>query len=189
MKQFDAMCLLITLLAISGCEMLPGRGSPAEVLSVQPEICLFEPPVQDFEHNCDVVYWLQQWTDATQLSWSERKERIQLLGDSSDDVLRKILLSQGANTPYQDRLRAQAWMEAILVQMTPQANALLSTVLRQPAQDLLEFESALAVMTRINAKQESQIKQQQQELETKQGQIEQLLTIEASMIDDEQEKP
>ncbi len=54
--------------------------------------------------------------------------------------------------------------------------------LYQPSQDLLERESALVTLSKINTQQSFKIKEQQILLKKQQSQIDQLLNIETSII-------
>jgi hypothetical protein len=97
-------------------------------------------------------------------------------------VLKKILLSQGKSTPFQDRLRAQAWVESILPKLSQQMRRFIVVALYHPSQDLLEMESALVTLSKINTHQSTHIEEQQALLDKQQNQIDQLLNIEATII-------
>jgi hypothetical protein len=189
--------VLLLLLPLSGCKMLdsisvsypntvPGV-SEIDLDQYQP-ICLSDDRDARIEHNCDLSYWLKFWIDNEAMSWSQRKESIKQLDNSLDNQLRKILLSQGSSTPYQDRLRAQAWHEQLRPLLTDAMREVLRVMLYQPNQELLEFESALATLSKVNSGQSRTIEDQQKKLEQQQQQLEQLLKIEASMADKTQEK-
>jgi hypothetical protein len=96
--------------------------------------------------------------------------------------LKKILLSQGKSTPYQDRLRAQGWVESILPKLSQHMRRFILIALYHPSQDLLELESALVTLSKINTQQSFKIEEQQLLLKKQQSQIDQLLNIEASII-------
>lgn len=189
--------VILLLLPLSGCKLLnnisanyPNTApnvSEIDLGQYQP-MCLTEDKDIQIEHNCDLSYWLKFWLESEALSWSQRKERIKQLDNSLDNQLRKILLSQSSNTPYQDRLRAQAWHEQLRPLLTDAMGELLRVVVYQPNQELLEFESALATLTKVNSGQSRTIEDQQKRLEQQQRQLEQLLKIEASMADKTQEK-
>ena len=65
---------------------------------------------------------------------------------------------------------------------------ILRVIVYQPNQELLEFESAIATLSKVNTSQSRTIEDQQRRLEQQQQQLEQLLKIEASMADKTQEK-
>ena len=92
------------------------------------------------------------------------------------------MLSQGKNTPFQDRLRAQRWVESILPKLSLQMRRFILVALYYPSQGLLEMESALVTLSKINTHQASNIEEQQFLLNKQQNQIDQLLNIEASIM-------
>lgn len=189
--------LLLLMLSLSACKLLDNIAinDPNNVPNVSEidlgqyhPICLSGDRNTQIEHNCDLSYWLKFWIDSEAMSWSQRKESIKQLDNRLDNQLRKILLSQGSNTPYQDRLRAQAWHEQIRPLLTDVMAEVLRVILYQPNQELLEFESALAALSKVNSGQSRTIEDQQKKLEQQQLQLEQLLKIEASMANKTQEK-
>lgn len=180
----QTMLPLCVALTMSGCTLLDSlRVDAADDQNDHPRVsCFTDPALGDDTANCDAPYWLSFWMDGVSLSWPERKAKIQALGKTDADVLKKILLSQGRGTPYQDRLRAQNWADQLLPKLQEPMQKLLRLLVYQPSQELLEFESALAILTRLNASQANEIEAQRQRLDEQQQQIEQLLKIEASMM-------
>ncbi len=96
-------------------------------------------------------------------------------------MLKKVLLSQGKGTPFQDRLRAQAWVESLLPKLSQQMRRFIVVALYHPSQDLLEMESALVTQNEISTYQTLHIEEQQILLDKK-SQIDQLLNVEASIV-------
>ena len=189
--MLKSKCLLIggLLLTLPGCELLsrqessPQSNNPAPVLDSAPRVCVFEPSDLSIEHNCDLVYWLQFWIQQGGKGWSERKAHIASLGEADVDLLKKILLSQGKETPYQNRLRAQNWITEITPKLTQAMSSLVTVLITESSQEKLEFESALAILTRLNAQQAKTLEEQELKLKEQQLQLEQLLKIEASMVE------
>ena len=184
-------CLLICLLwlSLTGCELINQQelseqsNKPAPVEDSSPRVCVFEPSDLGVEHNCDLTYWLQFWTQEGGKGWSERKAHIAGLGETEVDLFKKILLSQGKETPYQNRLRAQNWITEITPKLTSSMSSLVKVLITESSQEKLEFESALAILTRLNSQQAKALEEQELKLKEQQLQLEQLLKIEASMVE------
>jgi hypothetical protein len=135
------------------------------------------------QDNCNISPWLHYWSDVNTITWPQRKARIETLGDGPADTLKKILLCQGKGTPYQNRLRAQGWAESLKSHITSEMQHFLTIAIYQPSQELLELESALVTLSKINANQAGRIEEQQILQEQQKNQIEQLLNIEAAIMD------
>jgi desulfoferrodoxin (superoxide reductase-like protein) len=187
---------LIVLQFISGCKLIDSFREPLEEEKIAPvievnqnQVCLVDVEEGQVapQHNCDLIYWLGYWINQNRQPWLLRKSEIAHLGDSTVDLFQKVLLSQGKDTPYQDRLRAQSWA----VQLKPKLEAGWSDILEQliylPSQELLEFESALAILTRVNGNQLQEMEQQKALLLQRQQQIDEFLKIEASMMEKREE--
>lgn len=188
---------LVCLWFLQGCELFDGKSpSVAEVNSVDDgiedeiakpvkTICF----VQNDEKNkaekphCDFSAWMNFWVEHDTLSWPKRREMIEKLSDTPKDLMKKVLLSQRRGTPYQNRLRAQAWIDQLQPKLTNDSKEWLNLIVHHPSQQLLEFESALTILTRINTNQSKEIEAQQDTIKEQQQQIEQLLKIEASMME------
>ncbi|MFA3790536.1 hypothetical protein AB6T38_05430 [Aliiglaciecola sp. SL4] len=172
------------LVSLTGCEVISEKAAPVEpvFVPVENEFCLFKMDTA-VEHNCDLTYWLDFWVKHDGLSWTERKERINQLGETQAELMKKVLLSQGKGTPYQNRLRAQGWADELTPNLTEQMKQLFLVLVYRPSQELLEFESALTILTRMNTNQSKELHVQQQRLSEQQQQIDQLLKIEASMME------
>ena len=172
-----------TLILFSSCELLQSlkpSNTTSELQSNQ-EFCIWKD--SSVNNNCNINYWLGFWSEIEDRPWPVRKKQIDSLSDKDTELLQKVLLSQGKSTPYQDRLRAQAWVETILPKLTQQMRRFISVALYHPSQDLLEMESALVTLSKINTHQSSNIEEQQILLEKQQSQIDQLLNIEASIME------
>lgn len=171
-----------SLILLSSCELLQpiNPSKKAEQLHDNPPSCVWKNPSN--AHDCKIEYWLKFWAEIEDISWPQRKKQIEALSAQDADVLKKVLLSQGKSTPYQDRLRAQAWMESILPKLSQPMRRFILVALYRPSQDLLELESALVTLSKINSQQSFKIEEQQLLLEKQRSQIDQLLNIEASII-------
>lgn len=184
------LVLFGSVVLFSSCELLPSSNSNQIAMKTpdnQPN-CVWESPSVD--NQCRVEYWLQFWSQVEDITWPERKQKIENLTEQDDDVLKKILLSQGKSTPYQDRLRAQRWVETILPKLTQPMQRFIKVALYYPSQGLLEMESALVTLSKINThqsfnieEQQTQLTNQQVQLKKQQSQIDQLLNIEASIME------
>jgi hypothetical protein len=148
-------------------------------------VCVWENALQ--ANECDIKFWLRFWSDIEAVSWPERKKQIDALSEQDDDVLKKVLLSQGKSTPFQDRLRAQGWVELILPKLTQQMRRFILVSLYYPSQNLLEMESAVVTLSKINTHQSINIEEQQILLDKQKSQIDQLLNIEASIMQSSEE--
>ncbi|PKG99111.1 hypothetical protein [Paraglaciecola sp. MB-3u-78] len=174
-----------SLILFTSCELLQSLKTPKtspevlEVLNNQP-FCVWENSSQ--ENDCQIEYWLTFWYEIEDVAWPERKKQIDALTEQDTDVLKKVLLSQGKSTPFQDRLRAQGWVESILPKLSQPMRRFILVALYHPSQDLLELESALVTLSKINTQQSFKIEEQQMLLKKQQNQIDQLLNIEASII-------
>ena len=170
------------LILFTSCELLQSlkiSQTMTEALK-NPPICVWKNDVKTNE--CKIEYWIRFWYEIEDVSWPERKKQIDALSEQDTDVLRKVLLSQGKSTPFQDRLRAQAWVESILPKLSLQMHRFIIVALYHTSQDLLEMESALVSLSKMNTHQSLHIEEQQILLNEQQSQIDQLLNIETSII-------
>ena len=153
--KLKLIVLISALVLFTSCELLPSLNSTQKI-SIDPEnqpICVWEDSSD--ENNCRIEYWLQYWYQIEDISWPERKKQIDVLSEKDADVLKKIFLSQGKSTPYQDRLRAQGWVESILPRLSQRMRSFITVALYFPSQGLLEMESALVTLSKINTHQSS----------------------------------
>ena len=183
------LIVMTNVIWLSSCGMLqPQKNAPdvIEITENQP-VCIWKNASS--EDECEIEYWLTFWYEIEEVSWKERKSQILSLSEQDSDLLKKVLLSQGKSTPFQDRLRAQNWVETILPKLSQHMRRFILVALYQPSQDLLEMESALVTLSNINTHQSTTIEEQQTSLnkqqtllDKQQNQIEQLLNIETSII-------
>jgi hypothetical protein len=195
------LSISLLALALSGCEMLASFPQEEHHTNPQEEhhtnevnvsansYCLYSDPQVDDEYNCQLSYWLRYWLDADDMTWEQRKAEIALLTDSAQDNLRKVLLCQGEDTPYQDRLRSQVWATNLIKDFDGGMQDLLTVMVYLPSQALLELESALVTLSKINGAQSMRIEEQQELVDQQRSQIEQLLKIEASIMDNTKGDP
>lgn len=185
------LCIVFLVWGLSGCallEHLNGSDEPVEnvpVTEVKQEgvYCLVSDDAERVNHNCDITYWLTYWLEVDVIPWPDRRAEIEQLGDGVFDTFKKVLLSQSRGTPYQARLRAQSWSNELMPKLTMKMQNLLKVVVYKPSQEMLEFESALTILTRINTNQSKELELQTEQLAEQRQQIEQLLKIEASMME------
>ncbi|MFT5676223.1 MAG: hypothetical protein ACI808_002164 [Paraglaciecola sp.] len=184
----------LMLFLLSGCEILDLLGDAevekTEIIIPSSRICVLAPEQVDKLENCNIDYWMGYWAGVDTLTWPERRAEIDNLSGTVPDTLKKVLLSQGKGTPYQNRLRAQTWAISIMPALTDEMRALITVAVFQTSQELLELESALVTLSKINTNQSNRVEEQQllieqqkDQIERQKNQIEQLLNIEASIMD------
>lgn len=190
MKKY-VLVVVFTLWGMTGCALIddlqglmPKTNTPADVEDLN-DWCWIAASNnrRGMENNCDLAFWMAYWVKHDNLSWPKRRALIDELGEDPNATLKKIFLSQSTGTPYQARLRAQSWADELLPRLSIPMQELLMVLVYKPSQEMLEFESALTILTRINTNQSKQLDAQQEQLLEQQQQIEQLLKIEASMME------
>ena len=186
----SAFCLL----SLSGCEVLKKLSEPDNAQTIPPivkpvNLCDTPEQIEDFAEFCQFEYWLTYLLEVMPMTWQERSENIEILGDDTVSLVRKSLLSQGTETPYQNRLRAQNWILKISNKASDDMRFLLKDVVFNNSKQLLEFESAITILSRVNVRQEkaiqelqTKLEERQKEIEKQQSQVEQLLKIESDLI-------
>lgn len=178
---------------LSGCEIIgrlsDGEINTTEVIELTGPICVLKAEQADKFENCNIDYWIHYWASVDNLTWPQRKAEINNLSETAPDTLKKVMLCQGKGTPYQNRLRAQTWLMSIMPAFTDEMHKFVTTAIFQPSQELLELESALVTLSKINTNQSNRVEEQQQIIEQQtnlieeqKSQIEQLLKIEASIM-------
>ncbi len=186
--------LLLPIVALlGGCAAIEGNQSapviPVEDNSKTPQLmesdslCLVSEDVATFEHQCDLLYWVNLWVQADNTRWPVRKDAIANLGDSVEDKIKKIILSLPIDTPYQSRLRAQHWLKEIDSELTPEMQTVVKTIVDAPNSEMLELESALVILNRVNTDKEKQIKMLEEDLELQTKKMDELLKVEATLMD------
>ncbi|WP_343856388.1 hypothetical protein [Aliiglaciecola litoralis] len=185
------LTVIIAVWSVSGCALIESlintdveQNKTAETANSE-RLCWVDEQSSSItmDNNCDLDYWLQYWVEVDALSWPKRRTLIDELGENATSKLRKIFLSQSRGTPYQARLRAQSWADELMPHLTSSMRSLLSVLVYKPSQEMLEFESALTILSQINTNQSKELDEQRQRLQEQQQQIDQLLKIEASMME------
>lgn len=200
-KTIQGLFIFSILWVLGGCELIKkGTQQPSiekvtqepivKLLPEEKELCVSAAQEEDFDAFCDASYWLQFILEAQFLTWPERIQMITDLDDETSSLLKKILLSQGVDTPYQHRLRAQTWIEQIEAEASNMMQLLLNKLIFENSKQLLEFESAMTILSRVNSRQEKTISElelivseRDQEIRKQQDQVEQLLKIETDLIE------
>lgn len=189
------MSVALLVATLTGCASLMENAptpSPTTTPTPEPvtepevsgnEICMVAETQEDMAHNCDLTHWISLWVDAGRMDWPARKAMMTSLSSNVEDTLHRILLSMPTDTPYQDRLRAQRLLKDLTGLLTPEARLIVDTVLTQPNTQLLEFESAISLLSRVNSRQASTIENLKAELQAQQKKVEELLQIEATLMD------
>ena len=185
--------LVLSLVAVlTGCAgMIPQPVSepadtvaqPVTVIHDSDDMCLVTEDTIEFEHQCDLIYWANMWIKAGATPWPQRKARIDELSDSLPDTIERVILSLPVDTPYQARLRSQHWITSIIDKLSPALQPLVKTMVDAPNNEMLELESALVILNKVNAEQAQSSEALQHELETQQKKLEELLEIEATLMD------
>ncbi len=188
-----SMWLMVALTGLSGCAALTPTHEKNEAEINQPEtpvisvldddICVFNDTVEAVKENCELAYWVGMWVQADNTAWPLRKKNIVALGDSPADKLRKILLSMPVDTPYQDRLRAKHWLDEITPDFTPEIQQAVTTLVASPNDQMLEYESAISMLSKVNTQRAHSIESLKAELEAQRKKLEELLQIEATLMD------
>jgi hypothetical protein len=189
------MCFLL-----SGCELTDilndNKVTKNEIIELTGPFCVFTKEHGDKFENCNLDYWIHYWAGVDNLTWPQRVAEINNLSETVPNTFKKVLLCQGKGTPYQNRLRAQAWLISIMPAFTYEMREFVTTAVLQPSQELLELESALVTLSKINTNQSIRVEEQQElidqktneieqqinQIEEQKSQIEQLLKIEASIM-------
>ncbi|NRQ41706.1 hypothetical protein HRH59_03865 [Rheinheimera sp. YQF-2] len=183
--------IISLLLLLNGCQLLvpppPPDTTPAEPV-VQPEPStptLPEPePVATPLAIADDAATLQAWVNyRAAMLGRMNEERDNLLADTSQDeiwALKRTILQLHPDTPYLTRLRVQMQSAEQLAQLPAPLAALLSWDLAFN-QKLLEAESAVSALTRLNAQQHDNLERLQKTNKELQKKIDALTQIEAQL--------
>ena len=192
----NSIYIALGILLLTGCEVIKEKIVPVkEIVEVKVDsredwLCTTPEYQQVLNEFCYFENWAKFMIENAQIQWPQRKETIDALGDSPYAVVQKILLSQFNDTPYKFRLRAQNMITRLQTQVEPQVAELLEIVVYNQSQQLLEMESAVTILSRVNVENEKEIESllaslesRQVELDKQRKQVEQLLKIEATMVD------
>ncbi|MEG3767165.1 hypothetical protein [Alteromonas sp. 14N.309.X.WAT.G.H12] len=184
--------LLPVVIVISGCAAIEQEDD----VSVQPvetnvshqrveseSVCLVNKASQTFEHACDLSYWINMWVEAAHTPWPERKDKIATLTDSTEDTITKVILSLPVDTPYQSRLRAQHWLGTLSAVLNPDIAPVIDILVKDPNGEMLKLESAMVILNRVNTDKQKQLEMLEQELKTQTEKMEELLKVEATLMD------
>lgn len=182
--------LLAALLLLTGCQLPPlpepVTPEPVEPLEAEPQpVQLPEPePVATPLVISDDAATLQAWVNYRASMLNRVNEERELLNASTeqDDVwqLKRTILQLHPDTPYLTRLRLQMQSADQLATLPAPLAALLSWDLAFN-QKLLEAESAVSALTRLNAQQHDNVERLQKINKELQKKIDALTQIEAQL--------
>lgn len=182
--------IISLLLLLNGCQLLPPP-PPAET-PAEPVIQLDTPPltlpvpepVSAPLAIADDAATLQAWVNyRAAMLGRMNEERDVLLADTEQDeiwALKRTILQLHPDTPYLTRLRVQMQSAEQLAQLPAPLAALLSWDLAFN-QKLLEAESAVSALTRLNAQQHDNLERLQKTNKELQKKIDALTQIEAQL--------
>lgn len=193
LKSARIIAFFVLLIVLQGCELLSNKSKsePALVINANEYVlCITALQSETFADFCSLDKWLVFVFDISELTWAERLAKITQMGDDSRALLAKILLSQGTDTPYSNRLRAQNWVVNISGESSPAMKKILDELVYQNSQQLLEFESAITILSRVNVRQQkkiaelqTQVSAREDEIKKQQEQVQQLLKIETDLLE------
>ena len=182
--------LLLMVLALTGCQLtsLPEQPSATTSVEAEPEVTpiLVEPePEAVFELALtDTPASLQAWLDyKQQILIDPMSERARLRNLPELDRLAQLqqaLLNLHPDMPYVTRFRVQTHLTELVSSFPPRLAALFSWELTFN-QKLLEAESAVSAVTRLNAQQQDTIDRAQKTNRELQKKIDALTQIEAEL--------
>lgn len=182
-----SLCLM--LITLSACELLPSLQEAELKAQNQQILCVNQDQVEAYAEFCQLDNWLLYMFKVQELTEPERTSLIQSLPDDNSSLIKKTLLSQSVETTYNKRLRAQNWIVKLSVGASDSMNFLLNKMIYANSQHLLEFESAITILSRVNARQQSeidalqlQLQSRESEIKKQQEQVEQLLKIETDLL-------
>ena len=192
MKQYAA---LSAALFMAGCTLTPDKDEKPVIRTSQPSVeshdearCIFTAPSLTLDTaKCELDFWLDYWVRVDKMSWPNRETLIEQLTDEPDQLMQKVILSQPVNTPYKARLRAQHWLEQVLPTLTEPNQQRLIAVVQKPSEHMLEFESAITLLSKVNNGQDKTIAAQEQQISELKAQLEALLNIESNLMNQEEE--
>ncbi|GGF71390.1 hypothetical protein [Alteromonas lipolytica] len=190
MRQYAAISAALLL---TGCTLTPAKEDKTELTVTQPQPqvsvadCIFTASDNLDPARCELSFWLDYWAQVEQMGWPKRESLIEQLNDTPDALLQKVILSQPVNTPYKARLRAQHWFEQLLPALTEANQQRLSAIIQKPSEHMLEFESAITLLSKVNNGQDKTIEAQEQQISELKAQLEALLKIESNLMSQEEE--
>jgi len=185
------LLILFAMFSLIGCGLLkPLKSEPSEVVNLMAtKYCEEAETIALFGDYCKLDTWSDKLMLSSTIAWPIRSGMIEELGQDPKSLLEKVLLSQSNDTPYRNRLRAQKWIEELQTLSDKSMTHVLDILIYQPSQQLLELESAITILSKVNTRQEKtitaqavQLIEKNEEIENQRKQVEQLLDIEASMV-------
>ena len=189
-RPIQGIVLIATLWLVSACELLYPIYQPTVEQVPESSLCITQAQLDDFDDFCNISNWFEFVVEAQELTWPARLQMISDLDDQTESLVKKVLLSQGVNTPYQHRLRSQTWIVKLMAVASDTMKIVLNELIYENSKQLLEFESAITILSRVNARQEKTIAEleqklieQEQAILKQQDQVEQLLRIETDLIE------
>ena len=182
--------LILLLVTLSGCQLL-NQQRPVPEQATEPELTEQQPLPEDSKSSSEVVLslsddaaTLQAWVNYRASLLNNRAVWRESLSDLSDpnpvQMLQRIILQLHPDTPYLTRLRVQMQLAEQIVALPPGLAALISWDLTFN-QKLLETESAVSALTRLNAQQHDNIERLQKTNKDLQKKIDALTQIEAQL--------
>ena len=190
MRQYAAICAALVL---TGCTLIPGkddkRQPDSNQVTEQAEAvdCVFLNAQAVDPARCEIGFWLDYWAQVEQMTWPNRESLIEQLGDLPDTLLQKVILSQPVNTPYKARLRAQHWFDQLVPALSEANQQRLTAIIQKPSEHMLEFESAITLLSKVNNGQDKTIEAQEQQISELKAQLEALLNIESNLMSQDEE--
>ncbi len=164
-------------------------------------LCSTRPQFKLFLEYCQASTWLALQSLVESNNWQHRKSLISAIDDSSGSTIAqkiyKVMLSQGSDTPYQDRLRAQSLIKDVVnnkkVEMSDAMKAILSNI-HGRSEKILENKSELVLLENKLLEAAKQLELSNVELEALRSEkasletkIGQLLDIEQALNDNRKE--
>lgn len=189
--QFGKVGLIIGLLVLlGGCEILSKLNTQTKnEVGLSGNFCENQQQQNSFAEFCRAEQWLLYAIEYQNVQWQARMEMINELDEQPTSIIKKILLSQGEDTPYQHRLRAQNWIMSLASKAPKLMTTLLEKIIYENSKQLLEFESAVTVLSRVNERQAKSIQalqlrlsEKEQALQIQTEQVEQLLKVETDLL-------
>jgi hypothetical protein len=112
------LLILLAMISLPGCSLLKSLKSelsePSEVASLMAtKYCESQDSIAYFEEYCNLDAWSEKLILSSTIPWPMRSDMIEALPQDPKSLLKKVLLSQGNDTPYRNRLRAQRWIEEL----------------------------------------------------------------------------
>ncbi|MDX3775578.1 hypothetical protein QE250_15780 [Chromatiaceae bacterium AAb-1] len=178
----------LVVVALAGCQMMqPVQPEPEPVVIAEPEpeeVQLVPEPAEVPLAIADDAATLQAWIDYRVALLNNLNQERELLNGqpAADEVmaLKRVLLNLHPDTPYLTRLRVQMQLSDQLATLPPGLAALFSWDILFN-QKLLEAESAVSALTRLNAQQHDNLERLQQTNRELQKKIDALTQIEAQL--------